>query len=526
MDESASGRIDVGRLLNVVGVGFVVTGAVLALSYGWQFLGPWLRVLLGMIGAFALVGSGEQLGIKFPNIRWFGQGLVGGGYAFGFFVIYAMQNVQPLKIIDSASIDVLILMLLSALAMWHAGYRQSPTIAGISAILGLVTITLNEQNLASLACIGVLSAGLSILIAREKWWHLHLINCVAPFVALFCSGGHFLQSGHPQIWLSIGALAVVWLTNVIVSLALSETREHVNAASYATAVNALIFVAISIFWLDAEPSIIRFLFLSTVGAFYLRITKLFGKRHADMAILSKMLGLTFSTAAFPVHLSHDYPAIFVTETALLVWFGLKYNQGCVRVFGAGLGLISWIWVCCAVFADHQMTVVYGIECEWRFVVGMLAIMSYGLATWMYRDSQFQRQLSTNELVYVSNLYAFLTCTISVMLPFVVQSTALATVCWPITGILLIAIGFRTNDLAYRVIGLSFFAAIAAKLLFFDERFVGTIQRSISFVVAGLAFLMGSYSYAWLGNKVKQQVHCAGETGGEDPAVGEPIAVNV
>jgi Predicted membrane protein (DUF2339) len=71
------------------------------------------------------------------------------------------------------------------------------------------------------------------------------------------------------------------------------------------------------------------------------------------------------------------------------------------------------------------------------------------------------------------------------------------------GIALLAVGFYLRDKIYRVSGLIALALLACKLLFVDLAQADTLQRIVSFLVAGIVFLAASYAYTWYTKRVEE-----------------------
>src|SRR6185437_3567923 len=118
--------------------------------------------------------------------------------------------------------------------------------------------------------------------------------------------------------------------------------------------------------------------------------------------------------------------------------------------------------------------------------------------------QFKDATTAPELSIAQVIYVLCACTTSLAAPCFMTANPLATMIWPMTALLLIAAGFSLKDKEYRAIGLIFFAAAALKLLFFDLASANILERSASFVIAGIAFLLGSSAYAWMGNRIKSE----------------------
>lgn len=76
--------------------------------------------------------------------------------------------------------------------------------------------------------------------------------------------------------------------------------------------------------------------------------------------------------------------------------------------------------------------------------------------------------------------------------------------WAVEGLALLVAGFRLRDKTLRFSGLLAFVLLVGKLLLVDLAAADTLQRIISFIVAGLVLLASSYGYAQFTKKLEQQ----------------------
>jgi len=74
--------------------------------------------------------------------------------------------------------------------------------------------------------------------------------------------------------------------------------------------------------------------------------------------------------------------------------------------------------------------------------------------------------------------------------------------WALAGAALLVAGFTIGDKLLRLSGLTLFGLLTLKLLFIDLAHAETIQRIVSFIVAGLLLLGASYAYALFTTKTK------------------------
>ncbi len=68
------------------------------------------------------------------------------------------------------------------------------------------------------------------------------------------------------------------------------------------------------------------------------------------------------------------------------------------------------------------------------------------------------------------------------------------------GLVLVAAGFLLKDRLIRIPGLVVLALLTVKLLFIDLAQAATLQRIVSFIAAGIVFLLASYAYSKFAEK--------------------------
>ena len=134
------------------------------------------------------------------NFKPFGLALVAGGYAVGYFTIYAMQNIAAVKLIDNVVLDSCLLLAMATGCMLHSLYRRSETVALLSALLAFVTLSLSPVTSFTVVASALMAVG---LLARVPIWTERWLFGVR------CAG---LEAGR---WRSMGALASSMAVNTI-----------------------------------------------------------------------------------------------------------------------------------------------------------------------------------------------------------------------------------------------------------------------------------------------------------------------
>jgi len=115
-----------------IGVMLLLTGLVFLAyrSKGW-FVGleDWAKVSLFYLLSVAMGGVGFWLQRTKEQLKNYGQVLLAGGFAGVYFTTYAAHVIEPVKIIDNATIALLLLFAWGGFMVWVADRLKSETIA-------------------------------------------------------------------------------------------------------------------------------------------------------------------------------------------------------------------------------------------------------------------------------------------------------------------------------------------------------------------------------------------------------------
>jgi len=137
-------ELKIGRYwLNRIGILSLVLGTAFFLVYSFQYLGPAAKIAMGYAMGAVLLVLGLRLERK-PGIEWYGRGLMGGGWAVLYFTSYAMYHVPETKILGSAALDLILLLVVAAGAIRHALTYRSPAITMLAFLLAFLTTGISQ----------------------------------------------------------------------------------------------------------------------------------------------------------------------------------------------------------------------------------------------------------------------------------------------------------------------------------------------------------------------------------------------
>lgn len=451
------------------GLLLLLIGAASLVAWGYQYMGPAFKIGAGLAMAASMIAGGELLIRKRENMKWYGTGLIGGGYAFGYFLFYAMQNIASVKILDSVLIDSVLLLGWAGVTMLHSLVRKSENIALLSTLLAFVTISLSPLGFFSVCASAIMAVGLAWVVVRMDWLKVYSLGAVGSYLTyLFFTQPQInaIQGGTDAgFWLSGAFLGVFWLVYNAVAFYLKPSTN--GTASRRTTIlgvlvlNAVGFVLPSLYSMGTFLPEWRWLFLALVGVVYFGFTKLASSRGLrDISQLTLLLGLQCVTAAVPLKLDPmAVSAVWFLECALLVFAGLRQNLLPFRWFAAALAAFTVGRLVLVDLENAHTFNLLGLAVDWRWLIGTVAAASYGFAAWCYRSARFEAVKTTYEKLAGYPLFMILAGVAAWVVPAFAAPVGLKALFWSVEGAALVLLGIRMRDwLAQELASLAFLTA--------------------------------------------------------------------
>jgi uncharacterized membrane protein len=201
-----------------VGIVMVLTGLVffghLAYENYIRQLGAGGKVcLLYSASAVLLVAGGWwQRRASRTDLKNYGQVLFAGGLAALYFTTYAAHHIGPLRVIPSALVDGLLLLVCAGLVVAAAQHWKSEVLGVFAIGLAFYTAVITQAGFFTLYSNLVLTAAAVLFLVRNRWATLSFAGLVASYAAygfwrfLGPDGWHASE----QVWPGICFLAAYW----------------------------------------------------------------------------------------------------------------------------------------------------------------------------------------------------------------------------------------------------------------------------------------------------------------------------
>jgi hypothetical protein len=166
-----------GIAIAVIGVGFLVRQA-------WGNFGAWLRVSILYAAALSTLVGGIFAERK-ERYQTLGRALIGGGWAITVLVTYGLQHAPFMAILSSNALDLVLLMIVISIMVWHTLKYNSQLVTGAGFLLGFAAITLNPDPPYNMIAGALLVTGMTIIVLRYRWFELEIFGILASYLNHF-----------------------------------------------------------------------------------------------------------------------------------------------------------------------------------------------------------------------------------------------------------------------------------------------------------------------------------------------------
>jgi uncharacterized membrane protein len=477
--------------LHKLGIASLVFGVAFLLMYSYQLLGPAFKLLTAMAVAGILVFFGERMALH-EKKRWFGHGLIGGGWSLAYFTTYAAHYLPSVQVISSLPIEVFLLLSVAAGSLFSALRARSEAMSIYSITLASAAIMLSGPSLFSDVSFVILAIACSILGNTKDWKRLFAFGLLA------CYAGHFYCA-----W-TIGSVSANWHNDLIATIFLAliwlvfsagigySIRVGDGAKTFGTAIAYVNAAALSIGLIVLNgrhvPDLAQIL-LSSAGGVYLAIGRWLRKREQDQhSILHSMLGLTLINGAKLLHFSGlTLIVLDIMQIALLGVIGARYNIRSFRWFAAFLSCALFpVWIFGAISDLHDE--VLGISAFEYFKVGVMAIAVLAGLAWLYsKQGANVNTPKVSDKASVDFYYLAVNAMVSLTFLMIVDSSwrAFALTLQAIANHVIAA---RIKDDFYALIGTVYCCVCGALLM------IGVSSWTTAPILMAIAVSYGAYSY--------------------------------
>ena len=331
-----------------IGIVMVLTGLVFFGNLAYQNyisqLGPGGKVCLLYLASAVLLGAGwwwQRQAAK-ETLKNYAQVLFAGGLAAFYFTTYAAHYVEPLKIIQSALWDGVLLLACAVFMVWIADRKQSEVLALFAIGLAYYTSIITRVGYFTLYSNLVLTIGAVCFLVRNRWAALSFGSLVATYAAygfwrFFDGSSWHWASPEEGLWSGTYFLISYWVVfTSAVFLSRDQKFAGQNRATFLTLNNGAFFTMFLLtmlqvnqggFWKFALIYGGVLLFLAEVARRLLATEPLAANAYLAQGLLLVTVGFISKFAGL------DLALILAAESVVLLMMG-QQRRSLVATVGA------------------------------------------------------------------------------------------------------------------------------------------------------------------------------------------------
>jgi len=333
--------------LNKLGIVMVVLGIALFGTYELGELGSSGKVALSCVVSAVLLGGGVYLEKK-DRYRILGRTGIGGGWAVLFFTAYAVNHVAAMHIMDSATADSILMLIVAAGMTVHTLRYDSQVVTGLAFLLGYSTVALSHDNVYSLTAGVILALGLVSIVLHRGWYELEFFGILSSYLnhlywlyRLLGSDGA-QGDAFPEYHTSTAILLFYWVT-FRVSYLIRKVRIDQPAAEHVSTAAALantLLLLLTMKFQSVQPEL-AYIALFVIGALEFACGQIPAvKRRREAFVVLTVLGAALMAAAAPFHYSgNNVVLLWLVGGEVLLVAGCTMNEVVFRRVGL---LAGWL----------------------------------------------------------------------------------------------------------------------------------------------------------------------------------------
>lgn len=192
-----------GNLLNKAGALILIIGIALFLGYSLKQFGPPGKIAIGLGIGLSLLTGGLRLE-RNPIYAIFAHGLIAAGWAAIYFTTYAAHGLPASKIVHDPALAAALLLLVSALMIWHSFRYRSQPVSALAFFIAFVSLNLTGLTPFAAGATVLLAIVAMAVAVRYEWRGVAVVGvALTYFTFLYRYDSAFYSRFLP-------AMAVAW----------------------------------------------------------------------------------------------------------------------------------------------------------------------------------------------------------------------------------------------------------------------------------------------------------------------------
>lgn len=517
--------------LSRIGIFTLILGVVLFISYSFQFIGAWGKVLTGVgIGAL-LVGFGSYLAQQEKYRKW-AMAAIGGGWAILYFTVYAAYHIPVTKVITNPMVGFASLLAVVIGSVTQSLKFKSAVMVFFSYFLGYVAITMVEISFYTLAASFLLACSIVIVTRKMGWNWLALLGLAAVYLTHYAWVESTIYGSPNALWtdalilpwagdewriyplitgyrsiLHQSFLVLYWLLFTAIGFFNNTKKSSDEALTFTLLLtNSFVFTASYIHHLHVYYPDFKYFFALVMGVIFLL---LFGIGQKARRQLFADLYLAFSVTLFSLTIPMYFDGPWISygwsaAAVILSWLGVRHDRTILRI-------LSWVLAGTVAlrligFDYLEREVLFNILMPVRscLPIFIAAAVAYLTIFRIYSKSQL---IKVTEKKVVENIF-LIASSLTLGFGFLVGGFRPATsVLWVLEGALLMWLGIKYQRFSLRIVSALFliFGAVRFISVDYDQNLINLFTLSkpaLRIVFSGLSIFVILWIGDWLRRKVK------------------------
>ncbi len=339
-----------GKWAAFVGIAALVIGVVFFVGYAIQrnWIGPGLRIVLGLICGAILVGLGYLAETRSRRLHILAQTLTGGGSALFYFSVFAAHGIYGLI---SAPLAIAGLAASAAAALGLAAAYNSQAVAILALLGAFITPVLIggefDRGFFPLVFIAGVNVPVIVLGLKRRWQGLYNLAFVFTVVLAAIWLGRELSRPDAGAWRTGLCFVLVYFAEFValgmIKLERAAAGRWLDQLRLALCSLALLG---AVYWIFEEAGIddwtaTAFLVLALAHAGLARLGWRWLPFCRDEVLVLLIGALTFASLALPIQLDGVWVSLgWAIEGVLLAWFALRIGSVPLQFGAIGLGLLG------------------------------------------------------------------------------------------------------------------------------------------------------------------------------------------
>ena len=340
-----------------IGVMLLLTGLGILAYYNKNFffeLTPQAKVSVFYLLSAAMGGVGFWLQRNKGNLKNYGQVLLAGGFAGVYFTTYAAHVIEPVKIIDNATIALLLLFAWGGFMVWVADRLKSETIAlfatGASYYATYVPLihaggTGEVSDWVILFSNLVLAVAAVVFMLRNRWLKMPVLSLSASYAGFLLWR---LRVDEPSLTIAVSFAVSLWVVyTAAVFLSRSGAFSDRQRAAFLTANNAAMFGLLTAdvlkyhepkFWILPMVVGVALLGCALAAARWLEDQSLSRKSYLTQGLVLVTLGLMTMEMSDSIR-----GPILAAESVVLLFMAIRRNNLIIQIGALAVAAIAVIY---------------------------------------------------------------------------------------------------------------------------------------------------------------------------------------